>query len=79
MKRKLTDEERKAAIKYWQYRKAKARKQIAGSVGAFIPMFMTCDPLMNKGIQEKAKEKIKWARAEIKFAEQNIKKLKKVI
>lgn len=75
----MTPEENKTAIKYWQYRKAKARKIIKQNALVGCSMFQTCVPEMNKSFEKNAKEKIEWANREIKFADKNIKKLKKVV
>lgn len=68
-----------SAIKYWQKRRAKARKVIRQNALVGCSIFQTCVPEMNKSFEKKAKEKIEWANREIKFADKNIKKLKKVI
>jgi hypothetical protein len=76
---KMTPEEKAMAMKYWQYRKAKARNEIKGVALIGCPMFMTCSEELNKGLMEKKKEMLKWAKREIKFADENIKKLKSVM
>jgi hypothetical protein len=76
---KMSPEDARKAIKYWQYRKAKARKEIKGVALIGCPMFMTCSDELNKGFMEKKKEKLAWANREIKFADENIKKLKGVV
>jgi hypothetical protein len=80
--RKMTEEDFKRNIKFWQSRKAKARKVIRQNIGVGLPIFQTCVPEFNKAFEKKSKDKIEWANDEIRFPDKNInylKKMKKVI
>ena len=73
----MTEEQKKESIKHFQYLKGRERKRIRDSVGAFVPIFMTADPTINKSMQEKAKETIKGAKDKIKFYDKMITDIKK--
>jgi hypothetical protein len=75
----MTPEEKKRAIEYWQYRKAKARKKIKDVALIGCPIFMTCSEEINKAMMEKKKETLKEWTNELRFVESNIKKIKEMI
>lgn len=76
--KKFTPEDFKRNFAYWNSRKAKARKEIRKVALVGCPIFMTCSPEMNKAMESKAKEKLEWAKDEIKFADNQIKDLKRL-
>jgi hypothetical protein len=76
---KMTPEDYRSTIEYWQKRKARARKQIRDVALIGCPIFMTCSEELNRGLMEKKKETMMAAKREIQFVDANIAKLKKVI